>query len=124
EPVENALTPTWTAAKPGVDTEGWWRVQVAIEPPQGDPLHAEFVFLVDDPNMRGFTSPPAPESDPEAEAMLDTAITRLSEWNSLRWWEWLSAGDGSMITVEFSVTTPESNGQPPGFQNRSTFAGK
>ena len=124
EPVADAPTATWSVDDPGVTSEGWWRVRMSIDRPAGDPLRAEFFLLIEDPNMRGFTSPPAPESDPEAEALLGSALTQMSEWNSLRWWEWLSAGDGSIITVEFSVTTPDSNGQPPAFQNRSMFAGK
>lgn len=124
EPVADAPTATWSVEDPGIDSEGWWRVRMAIERPEGEALRAEFFLLIDDPNMRGFDAPPAPDSDPDAEAMLQTALTQMSEWDSLRWWEWLSGGDGSIITVEFSVTTPDSNGQPPSFQNRSTFAGK
>lgn len=56
--------------------------------------------------------------------MLDTALDQMSQWASLRWWEWLSGGDGSMILIEFSVTTPDANGQPNGFQNRSLYAGR
>lgn len=124
EPVNDVQTPTWTADSSGIDEEGWWRIRTEIGRPDGDPLRAEFFLLIQDPNMRGFTSPPAPESDPEAAAMLQTGLAQMSDWDSLRWWEWLSAGDGSMITVEFSVTTPDANDQPPGFRNRSTFAGK
>jgi hypothetical protein len=124
EPVEGTSTPTWTADSTGVDTEGWWRIRADIGRPEGVPLRAEFIVLIDDPNMRGFTAPPAPETDPEAARMLQDGLTQMSDWSSLRWWEWLSGGDGSMITVEFSVTTPDANGQPPGFQNRSTFAGR
>ena len=124
EPVDGERTPTWRGTSDGVDTAGWWRVRAEIGRPDGDPLHAEFFLLIEDPNMRGFTAPPAPETDPQAETMLQTALSQMSGWNSLRWWEWLSAGDGSMILVEFSVTTPDANGQPPSFQNRSLFAGK
>lgn len=124
EAVDGARTPTWRATSDGVDTAGWWRIRAAIGRPDGDPLQAEFFLLIDDPNMRGFTAPPAPETDPQAQAMLQTGLSQMSAWTSLRWWEWLSAGDGSMILVEFSVTTPDANGQPPGFRNRSLFAGK
>lgn len=124
EPVDGERTPTWRGTSGGVDTAGWWRIRAEIGQPDGDPLHAEFFLLIDDPNMRGFTAPPAPETDPQAETMLQTALDQMSGWDSLRWWEWLSAGDGSMILVEFSVTTPDANGQPPSFQNRSLFAGK
>lgn len=124
EAVDGSATPTWRATSDGVDTAGWWRIRAEIGRPDGDPLHAEFFLLIDDPNMRGFTAPPAPETDPQAEAMLQNALSQMSAWESLRWWEWLSAGDGSMILVEFSVTTPDANGQPPGFENRSLFAGK
>jgi hypothetical protein len=124
EPVDDAATPTWRVDEPGIESEGWWRIRTTVERPDGDPLKSEFYLLMPDPNMTGFTSPPAPDTDPEASAMLDSALTNMSEWDSLRWWEWLSGGDGSIIMVEFSVTTPDANGQPDGFQNRSIYAGK
>jgi len=124
EELTDAATPTWRVEDPGIETEGWWRIRTTTERPDGDPVTAEFHLLIPDPNMTGFTSPPAPDTDPDAEDTLQTALAQMSEWSSLRWWEWLSAGDGSMILVEFSVTTPESNGQPNGFQNRSIFAGR
>jgi hypothetical protein len=124
EEVAGSSTPTWRVDDPGIDTEGWWRIRTTTERPDGDPVTAEFHLLMPDPNMTGFTSPPAPDSDPEAEATLGTALTQMSEWDSLRWWEWLSAGDGSIILVEFSVTTPDANGQPDGFRNRSIYAGR
>jgi hypothetical protein len=124
EPVDGAVTPTWRAPEPGIETEGWWRVRTTTERPGDTPLVAEFYLLMPDPNVTGFTSPPSPETDPEAAAMLDNAITQMSQWNSLRWWEWLSGGDGSMVTLEFSVTTTAANGQPDGFQSRSLFAGR
>lgn len=121
---QDASTPTWSVPDPGIDTEGWWRIRTTIERPDGGPLVSGFHLLLPDPNIAGFDSPPAPDSDPEAAAELDDAITQMSGWTSLRWWEWLSGGNGSMITAEISVTTPDANDQPHSFMSRSIFAGR
>lgn len=116
--VPDATTPAWRIANSAVDTEGWWRLTATIQRPEGEPLVSEFTLLVPDPNLTGFDTPPTLETDPEAASMLNTAITNMSQWDSLRWWEWLSGGNGSIILAEFSVTTPDSNGQPDSFSNQ------
>lgn len=121
--VSDVLTPTFELKEPGLDEEGWWRIRTDITPPEGDALASEFYILLPDPNLAGFESPPASDDNPEAAAMLSTAITQMSEWTSLRWWEWLSGGNDSLIMADFAVTTTDANGQPPAFQNDMLFAG-
>lgn len=122
-PVGDVLTPTFELATPGLDEEGWWRIHTAITRPEGDSLASEYYVLLPDPNLAGFESPPASANDPAAETLLSTAITQMSEWTSLRWWEWLSGGNDSLIMADFAVTTTDANGQPPAFQNDMLFAG-
>ena len=122
-PTPDALTPMFTLDEPGMDSEGWWRIHTAIERPDGDPLASDFYVLLPDPNIRGFDAPAVPETDPAAAEMLAAAITRMSEWNSLRWWEWLSGGNDSMIIAEYAVTTTEANGQPNAFRSDMIYAG-
>jgi hypothetical protein len=122
-PIAEASTPTFTLDEPGMDSEGWWRVRTTTERPQGNPLTSDFHILLPDPNIRGFDAPPEPETDPAAAEMLTKAIDQISEWDSLRWWEWLSGGNDSLIIAEFAVTTTEANGQPNAFRNDMIFAG-
>jgi hypothetical protein len=42
----------------------------------------------------------------------------------MRWWEWLSGGNGAIILARFSITTPASNGLPPSFESDSLLAGR
>jgi hypothetical protein len=122
-PTAEADTPTFTLDEPGMDSEGWWRVHTTIERPDGGPLTSDIYILLPDPNIRGFDAPPAPETDPAAAEMLANAIGQMSEWVSLRWWEWLSGGNDSLIMAEFAVTTTEANGQPNAFRNNMIYAG-
>ena len=123
-PVEtDVLTPTFKLEDPGIDSEGWWHIETSITRPNGVPLASEFYVLFPDPNMAGFDAPVSLESDPEAEAMLSQALVQMSEWKSLRWWEWLSGGNDSLILADFAVTTTAANGQPDAFRNDMRFAG-
>ena len=100
-------------------TDGWWQVHASW----GD-LTASWTLLLPDLNLTGFDTPPLPETDPDAEAMLRDALAVLTGRASLRWWEWLSGGDGSIILARFGVSTPASNGLPPSFENVSLLAGR
>jgi hypothetical protein len=120
---EDVLTPTFELQDPGVDVEGWWHIRTDITRPDGDPLASEFYVLLPDPNLTGFDSPAAPETDPETEAILSDSLVQMSEWKSLRWWQWLSGGNDSLITADFAITTTAANGQPDAFRNDMLFAG-
>lgn len=122
EPDMDASTPTFPLDDPGFETEGWWRVHLTVQPPEGDALVASWYLMLPDPNLAGFDSPPAPETDPEAEQMLSTALTQMSEWTSLQWWQWLSGGNDSIIVGDFAVTTTDANGQPDAFRNEMTYS--
>ncbi|MCA9834925.1 MAG: hypothetical protein KC435_13315 [Thermomicrobiales bacterium] len=109
----------WQLDQSAVDGNGWWQVAVIV-----DDLTAIWTFMLPDPNLTGLDTPPKVETDPQAEAMLAAALDVLTQRTSLRWWEWLSGGNASIILAQFSVTTPASNGQPDSFENRSLMAGR
>lgn len=102
-----------------IQSDGWWQVRARIGESE-----ALFTVLLPDPNLAGFSAPPVVETDPQASAMLVGALDVLSNNASLRWWEWLAGGNGSIIMAIFSVTTPESNGLPESFENDSFLAAR
>lgn len=123
EPVANASTPTFTWNDADIPEEGWWRIRTTISQPEGSSLVSDFYIILPDPNMRGFNAPEEPVSDQEAADTLNAAITDMGGWVSLRWWEWLSGGNDSMLISRFSVTTPDANNAPDSFMSESLFAG-
>lgn len=102
-----------------IRSNGWWQVVTKV----GQTL-ATWTLIVPDPNLTGFSTPPKIDTDPQASAMLAACLNKLSTSVSLRFWEWLSGGNGSIILANFSVTTPESNGLEPSFENQSLMAGR
>lgn len=110
---------SWLVQQASVQSNGWWQLIVRV----GD-LTASWTFLMPDPNLAGLDTPPSVEPDPEASAMLAAALDTLSNHTSLRWWEWLSGGNGSIILARFSITTTASNGEPDTFESDSILAGR
>lgn len=121
--VDGESTPTFEARQADLAQEGWWRIRTTVEQADGPPLSSDFFVILPDPAINGFDAPEGSESDEAAAETLDAAITGMSEWTSLRWWEWLSGGNDSMILARFSVTTPDANGRPDSFVNEMLFAG-
>lgn len=123
EPSDTATTPTFTIDDPGLADDGWWRLRTTVTRPDGGPVASDFYVMLPDPNLAGFDAPPVPDNDPDAAVMLDTALAQMSRWTSVRWWEWLSGGNDSLIMGRVSVTTTAANGQPPSFQREMLYAG-
>ncbi len=109
----------WELKQSAIDSDGWWQVVVKI----GE-ITAMWTFLMPDPNLTGFDTPPSVEAEPDATAMLAAAIDTLSNRTSLRWWEWLSGGNGAIVLAKFGVTTPDSNDLPAAFENNALLAGR
>lgn len=110
---------TATLTQDAIRSDGWWQLRLAA----GD-LAANWTFLVPDPNLAGLDTPPDQETDPDAQALLAATLDNLTKRTSMRWWEWLSGGNGSIILARFSITTPESNGLSPSFESDSLLAGR
>lgn len=102
-----------------IESDGWWQLRLEV-----DDLSVSWTIMLPDPNLTGLDTPPVVETNPEAEALLTNALEALRSRTSMRWWEWLSGGNGSIILATFSVTTPESNGLPPSFESNSMLAGQ
>lgn len=110
---------SWQLQQTAIQSDGWWQVVLTL----GE-QSASWTFLMPDPNLTGFETPPSVEPDPDATALLATSLNALTNRTSLRWWEWLSGGNGAIILARFSVTTPESNGLPATFESDSLLAGR
>lgn len=109
----------WQLQQSAIEANGWWQLRVE----SGD-LAVSWTFLLPDPNLTGFDTPPEIETDPDAQAMLSTALDVLRSRASLRWWQWLGGGNGAIILTRYGITTPESNGLPPSFESDSLLAGR
>lgn len=122
EPEETATTPTFDIDDSGLDDDGWWRIRTTVDRPDGAPVASEFNVLLPDPNLAGFDAPAAPEDDPGTAKILEDALTQMSEWTSIQWWQWLSGGNDSLIMSRLAVTTTAANDQPDSFRNDMLFA--
>jgi copper transport protein len=122
QPVDTA-TQTYGTEGLELTIDGWWRIRTTIARDGVDDLTAEFYLLLPDPNMNGFDAPPQPDPDPEAEAMLNDAMSTMSAWSSLRWWQALSGGNDSLVISDYAITTTAANGQPDAFTSQTTFSG-
>lgn len=110
---------SWELQQSAIESDGWWQIVVTL-----DELTASWTFLMPDPNLTGFDTPPTIDAEPDASATLAAAINALSNHTSLRWWQWLSGGNGAIILSNFSVTTPESNDLPAAFESDAVMAGR
>lgn len=110
---------SWSLQQSEIQSDGWWQLKASI-----DGLTVSWTFLVPDPNLTGFGTPPTVETEPNAQAMLAASLNTLTRRTSLRWWEWLSGGNGAIILARFAVTTPESNELPAAFETDSIMAAR
>ncbi|MCO5219906.1 MAG: hypothetical protein M9953_02510 [Thermomicrobiales bacterium] len=110
---------SWSLAYENVADNGWWQLTLKV-----NDLTAVWTFLVPDPNLTGFGTPPVVDTNANASAMLAGALNVLKGHTSLRWWEWLSSGNGAIILARFSVTTPDANGLPASFESDSMMAAR
>ena len=102
-----------------IQSDGWWQLSLHVED-----LVVSWTVMLPDANLTGFDTPPTVEEDPEATALLTQALGVLKGRSSLRWWQWLSGGNGSVILSIFSITTTASNGLPNSFESDSLVAGQ
>ncbi len=110
---------SWQVKQETLESDGWWQLVLTWAD-----LTAYWTFMLPDPNLTGFGTPPTVDADPDATAMLVSAVSTLTNRTSLRWWEWLSGGNGSIVLARFSVTTEASNGLPDAFESDSMLAGR
>jgi len=128
------VTPgTYRSSGLGLSLDGWWQIDATIQVAGQQNQFATFYALLPDPNTQGFDAPPKPASDPDAEALYQTALDRMLTWERVRWTEDLSSGNDALVRANFAVVDggdtgpsasslemvysagfqPLANGQPP-----------
>ncbi|MGI8483428.1 MAG: hypothetical protein ACR2OU_04115, partial [Thermomicrobiales bacterium] len=83
---------------------------------------ADFYLLLPDPNVHGFNAPPAPASDPAAQAAYEKALTTLTSLTAIRRSEHIGSGRDALVIAENAWTT-STNGHPPSFESETLFSG-
>lgn len=118
----NLATATYTAAGLDLSIDGWWKIAVNVEKANQPVAIADFYLLLPDPNVHGFDAPPAPASDPAAQAAYEKALTTLTSLTAIRRSEHIGSGRDALVVAEYAWTTG-TNGHPPAFESETLFSG-
>jgi hypothetical protein len=94
---------------------GWWRI--SVETSAGD-TPATFDFIVPDPNIAGPGAVPAPQTQPEAEALYRQGMEALTTLQSVHYVQWMADGKGNGAISEHSVSAGTDT-RPPEFAYRA-----
>jgi methionine-rich copper-binding protein CopC/putative copper export protein len=94
---------TFATSGLNLSLEGWWEITASISRSGQQNASASFYVLLPDPNTQGSDAPPAPESDPEAEALFDQAYAQMLSWQSVRWSEHIGSGSDVLVIGNFAV---------------------
>lgn len=94
---------------------GWWRITVQTDTSE---TPATFDFVVPDPNVAGPGAVPAPQTQPEAEALYRQGLEALTTLQSVHYVQWLADGLGNGAISEHSVSGG-SDTLPPEFAYRA-----
>lgn len=80
---------------------GWWRISVQTS--AGD-APATFDFIVPDPNVAGPGAVPAPQTQPDAEALYRQGLEALTTLKSVHYVQWMADGRGNGAMSEHTVS--------------------
>lgn len=80
---------------------GWWRI--AVETSTSETL-ATFDFMVPDPNVAGPGAVPAPQTQPDAEALYRQGLEALTTLQSVHYVQWMADGRGNGAISEHRVS--------------------
>lgn len=94
---------------------GWWRISVVTS--AGD-TPATFDFIVPDPNVAGPGAVPAPQTQPDAEALYRQGLEALTTLQSVHYVQWMADGRGNGAISEHSVSGGTAT-EPPEFLYRA-----
>ncbi len=83
--------------------DGWWQIDARINLAGQPAQEATFYALLPDPNTQGVDAAPKPASEPDAEALYDTAYAQMLEWERVRWTESLGSGNDVLVRADFAV---------------------
>ncbi len=94
---------TFQTAGLDLSLEGWWQIDArVIQAGEVDQV-ASFFTLLPDPNTQGTAAAPKPDTDPEAEALFETAYRQMLSWGRVRWTERLGSGNDALVLANFAV---------------------
>lgn len=99
-----ALTPAGEVAASTIalfPQPGWWRISVATS---ANETPATFDFIVPDPNVAGPGAVPAPQTQPDAEALYRQGLEALMTLQSVQYVQWMADGRGNGAISEHSVS--------------------
>jgi hypothetical protein len=94
---------------------GWWRI--SVETSAGE-TPATFDFIVPDPNVSGPGAVPAPQSQPDAEALYRQGLEALTTLQSVHYLQWMADGRGNGAISEHTVSGG-TDSLPPEFAYRA-----
>jgi hypothetical protein len=80
---------------------GWWRISVETS---ANETPATFDFIVPDPNVAGPGAVPAPQTQPDAEALYRQGLEALTTLQSVHYLQWMADGRGNGAISEHSVS--------------------
>lgn len=93
----------WRTGGLSLSLDGWWQIDARVNVAGGPAQEATFYALLADPNTQGSDATPKPPSNPEAEALFDTAYAQMLAWDRVRWTENLGSGNDVLVRAEFAV---------------------
>ncbi len=102
---------TFTASGLALSIDGWWQIDARIQRAGQQNTAATSYVLLPDPNTQGFDAPPAPATDPAAEALYTQALSQMVSWERVRWTEHLGSGSDVIVIGEFAMI--EATGETP-----------
>ena len=83
--------------------EGWWQIDARFTLTGENEQVATFYSLLPDPNTQGSDAAPKSPSDPDAEALFETAYGQMLGWDRVRWTERLGSGNDALVVASFAV---------------------
>lgn len=95
-------TASFTATGLSLSLDGWWQIDATIQQSGQQNSTASFYLLLPDPNVNGFSAPPAPDSDPEAEALFNEALANTTSLQSVQRDEYLGSGTDALVFAQYT----------------------
>jgi putative copper export protein len=93
----------WVLKGTQLSIADWWRITVTIRRAGVEDLSAPFYVIMPDPNINGFDSVPAVESNPDAQAVYERGLANLNSLHRLAYIQQLSSGTGTVVESTLEV---------------------
>ena len=121
EPVDLAAS-RYAASGLDLSLDGWWQITANIDRDGQDTATVPFYVLLPDPNVHGFSAPPAPEDDPAARAVFEQGVTAMNGMDRFRWTESINTGADTMVVAE-TAQSRETATAPMTYELQLTYSG-